>query len=392
MSKEKSIYSKDVILVMIAAFLFMSSTMFMNPLVNGYAKSLGATSAFAGLITGIMTIAAMFLRPIAGNLADRFSKYSLSFIGGILIVAGVIGYIFTPSSSWLLLFRVINGVGYVLCTVCMATWIADLVPRSHVGEAMGLYGLMNALAMALSPAISINLYHVIGYRNAIWLSVCFAASMVIIIQFVGNHSLPVKIDRPDRGKRSFKLIQKDAIPVAILTTLFALPYFTTQADIVTYAEQRHLHIAVGFYFLIYSVVLLLIRLFLKRYFDTVPFGPWLWLSTITTAFYIMMNAIMQNNWQMALAAGGMAFGYGVIYSVNQSTALLLAPVDEQGLANATFYLGLDIGMAFGPILSGLVDSYLPISWFYPIELVILPLAILVYLTNRKKLNNAINNH
>lgn len=392
MAKEKSIYTKDVILVMIAAFLYMSSSMFMNPLINGYAKSLGASSAFAGLITGIMTITSMFLRPFAGNLADRFSKYRLSFIGGLFLCAGVIGYIFTPSSGWLLLFRIINGIGYVLCTVCMSTWIAALVPRSHVGEAMGLYGLMNALGMALAPALGISLYRVIGYRQSIWISVACAAAMVIIIQFVVNHAMPVKVDRPNRGRRSFKLIQKDAVPVAVLTTLFSLPYFTTQADIVTYVEQRHLNVAVNFYFVVYAIVLLAIRLFLKRYFDTVRFGPWFWLSTLTTGLNIIMNAFMRNNWEMILAAGAMAFGYGVIYSVNQSTALLLAPMDEQGLANSTFYLGLDVGMAFGPILGGLIDTYLPIAWFYPVELVLLPVAILVYGINRKKLNHAISEH
>lgn len=67
-------------------FLFMFSTMFVNPLINGYAKELGASSAFAGIIVGIMSLAAMFLRPVAGNLTDKFSKYRLSFIGGTLIL------------------------------------------------------------------------------------------------------------------------------------------------------------------------------------------------------------------------------------------------------------------------------------------------------------------
>ena len=39
MTKEKSVYTKDVILVMAASFFFMFSTMFVNPLINGYAKS-----------------------------------------------------------------------------------------------------------------------------------------------------------------------------------------------------------------------------------------------------------------------------------------------------------------------------------------------------------------
>ncbi|WP_270450604.1 MFS transporter [Lactobacillus crispatus] len=390
MAKRKSIYTKDVVLVMAASFFFMFSTMFVNPLINGYAKELGASSAFAGIIVGIMSLAAMFLRPVAGNLTDKFSKYHLSFIGGVLIFIGVMGYVLTPSSGWLLLFRLINGTGYVLCTVCMTTWLAFLVPRQHVGEAMGFYGLMNALAMALAPAVSINIYQKIGYRTSLLASAVSALLMIVAIQFVGDHALPKK--RVRTQKKSFKIIQFNVLPVAILTTLFAIPYFVTQADIVTYVEQKHLTVAVGSYFLIYAVVLLIIRVGLKRYFDTVRFGVWFWLSLVSTAAYIILLAIMNNDWQMALAAALMASGYGIIYSVLQSTALLLAPIEEQGLASATFYLGLDIAMAFGPMISGVIDSALPIEWFYPVELVLVPLILVVYFIWRKRLNGAIDHH
>ncbi|WP_308555462.1 MFS transporter [uncultured Lactobacillus sp.] len=391
MAKRKSIYTKDVVLVMAASFFFMFSTMFVNPLINGYAKNLGASSTFAGVIVGIMSVAAMFLRPVAGNLTDKFSKYRLSFIGGILILIGVLGYIFTPSSAWLLLFRLINGTGYVLCTVCMTTWLAFLVPRQHVGEAMGFYGLMNALAMALAPALSINIYQKIGYRESLIASAVSALLMVVSIQFVGNHVKPIVRDKKNT-KKHFKIIQMNVLPVAILTTLFAIPYFITQADIVTYVEQKHLSVAVGLYFLIYAAVLLVIRIGLKRYFDTVRFGVWFWISLVSTAAYIVLLAIMNNNWQMALAAAGMAMGYGIIYSVLQSTALLLAPIEEQGLASSTFYLGLDIAMAFGPMLGGVIDSVLPIKWFYLVELVLIPFMLVVYFIWRKRLNGAIDHH
>ncbi|WP_278960459.1 MFS transporter [Lactobacillus apis] len=394
MAKEKSIYTKDVILVMAASFFFMFSTMFVNPLINGYAKSLGASSAFAGVIVGIMSIASMFLRPIAGNLTDKLSKYCLSLIGGILIMIGVIGYVIAPASNWLLIFRLINGAGFVLCTVCMSTWLAFLVPRAHVGQAMGFYGLMNALAMAVAPALAINVYQKTGYRLALIASAIAAFMMVIIIQFVGNRANPKKVTAKKKAGSShqFKIIQKNVLPIAMLTTLFAFPYFATQADLVTYAQERHLNVNVGSFFLIYAVVLLVIRIFLKNFFDTVKFGIWFWVSIGATLIYLLLLSTMKNNLMMALAAAFMAVGYGVIYSILQSTALLLAPISEQGLASSTFYLGLDIGMAFGPIIMGLISDLLPIKFFYPIQLLLLPLMLIVYWRYHTRLNGAINHH
>ena len=387
LKQKQSIYTKDVILVMAASFFFMFSVMFVTPLINGYAISLGASAVFAGVITGIMSVVSMFLRPVAGNLTDRFSKYSLSFIGGVLILIGVAGYCFSPSGNWLLIFRLINGTGFVLATVCMTTWLAFLVPRSHVGEAMGFYGLMNALAMALAPALAINLYKIIGYKSALWLAVLAALLMIVSIQFVGNHAKP-KIT--NNKKRKIKIIQKDAIPVALLTNFFAIPYFITQADIGVYVERQHFSIAVGYFFVIYAIALLLIRIGLKKYFDLIRFGFWFWLSLVAMILFLIIATFMVNNWLMGLAAIMLSIGYGVIYSVNQSTALMLAPIEEQGLASSTFYLGLDIGMAAGPMIGGVTAQNLAPDYFYPVLLVIVPIILIIYFIYRKKLNGALN--
>lgn len=391
MKERKSIYTKDVILVMAASFFFMFSVMFVTPLINGYALSLGSSAIFAGVITGMMSVVSMFLRPIAGNLTDRFSKYRLSFIGGILIFIGVTGYCFSNSGWALLIFRLINGTGFVLATVCMTTWLAFLVPRQHVGEAMGFYGLMNALAMALAPALAINLYKVIGYKLALALASAAALAMIIVIQFVANKAQPT-YDKEPFSLRKIKIIQKEAIPIALLTMLFAIPYFAAQADIVEYVTQRHLPVAVGYFFVIYAVALLAIRIGLKKYFDTVRFGVWFWISLLTTIIFLVSAAFMYNNWMMVLSAVSLAFGYGVIYSVNQSTALMLAPISEQGLASSTFYLGLDIGMASAPMIGGVVAQTLPQMYFFPSLLFIVPLLLIIYFVFRRKLNSAIDHH
>ncbi|MCT7792293.1 MAG: MFS transporter, partial [Lactobacillus iners] len=82
----------------------------------------------------------------------------------------------------------------------------------------------------------------------------------------------------------------------------------------------------------------------------------------------------------------------VIYSINQTTALLLSPLDQQGLASSTVYLGLDLGMASAPILGGIIASTIPHFYFYPIMLIMVPFVLVIYFIYRKKLNGAIQNH
>ncbi|MFC6201064.1 MFS transporter [Lactiplantibacillus nangangensis] len=385
MTKKFSFFSKDIVCVMLATFFYQFSIQAVNPLMNGYARNLGINRPFAGIIVGIMSLTSMVLRPFAGNLTDRISKYRLALIGGSLCAISDFGYFFSFDASWLLFFRLINGLGFVLCTVCLATWMAYLVPRQHLGAAMGYYGLLNALAMAIAPALAISIYQLLGYKFIISLAALSAVAMVVVIQLIDNHAKPA-VNLKDQH---FKIIQRDALPVAMIFSLLSIPYFVTQADIVMYVQERHLNITVSLFFLCYSLVLIVIRLLLKNYFDTISFGLWFAICIMATIGYIILLTIMQNNFEMILAAGLMAVGFGVMVSVSQSTALLLAPMAEQGLANATYYLGSDIGMSIGPIIGGILPTILPLKFFYPVMLLVVPLTATIYLVNRRKLNAAV---
>jgi len=398
----QSIYTRDVILVMAASFFFMFSTMLVTPLINGYALTLGVSAVIAGIITGSMSVVSLFLRPIAGNITDRFSKYRLSCIAGVLIFIGVVGYCIAPNGVWLIIFRLINGTGFVLATVCMTTWLGFLVPRNHVGEAMGFYGLMNALAMAIAPAVGIYFYKIIGYREALMLAAGAAFIMLIVIQFVSNHAYPLVQQKSCADStnacsteskapwRNVKILQKDAFPITLFMICFSIPYFATQADLVEYVADASLQVSSGLFFIIYAIALLIIRVVFKKYFDLVRFGIWFWISTIAMAGFLLMMSFMANDIHMSIAAILLSIGYGVIYSVNQSTAMMLAPRSEQGLASSTFYIGLDIGMATAPMIGGVLVTCVPHALFFPAMLVLLPLACVVYGHYRTRLNNAIN--
>ena len=79
----QKIYSKDIILVLAASFFYMASPMLVTPLITGFTESIGASAALMGLVGGMMNLVSLFCRPIAGNLADRVSKYKLSFARGL---------------------------------------------------------------------------------------------------------------------------------------------------------------------------------------------------------------------------------------------------------------------------------------------------------------------
>lgn len=394
---KSKLYSRDILFLLMASFFYFASPMLVTPLITGFSGSLGASAALMGAIGGLMNLCALFCRPFVGNLADRLSKYKVSFVGGLLQMVACLGYIFAVSPAMIVAARIVNGVGFACCSICMSTWMSNMLPKEKIGSSMGLYGTMNALAMAAAPAIGIRVYQTIGHRAAFVLAMIFALLTSVIIQFVKDKGMPVNAEPQETFASGKKLPAKHpqicdrkVIPIALIIMLFSIPYCATQSFLVTYTETRQINVAVSCFFPLYATALLVLRLSLKSLFDRLPFKVFLLAGSVCAAAGILFLAFMRNNLEMLLAAVFMAGGYGIMCSVCQSTAILLAGEARRGLANSTYYIGLDLGMALGPVIGGFLMGSVDIHWFYPILLVTVPAAILVcWLSGLKKLRGCV---
>ena len=407
---KQNVYSRDILLVLAASFFYMASPMLVTPLITGFTESIGSSAALMGIVGGMMNLCSLVCRPLAGNLADRMSKYRVSMIGALLMATACAGYIMAPNAAVVVVSRIINGVGFACCSVCMATWMSNMLPKEKIGSGMGVYGTMNALAMAAAPAIGVSAYQTFGYRVSFVIAFIFSLAIIVVIRFTGDKGEPENTgeerndtERADaeraeaentgresadeKQKRRLELIDVKVIPIALIIMLFAIPYCATQSFLVTYAEVRGLNISVSLFFPAYAVVLIVLRLSLRNLFDKLPFHVFLLVSALSELLAILFLTVMKNNAVMLLASCFLAGGYGVMSSVCQSTAILLAGKEKRGLANSTYYIGLDLGMTLGPLIGGALYGGLDIGWFYPVLMVTMPLAGVVYIAAGRRLKS-----
>ena len=382
----KKIFTKDLILVMTGGFFYMMCPMMTTPLVAGYAQSLGSQGIAMGLIAGAMNMCSLVMRPFAGNMADIFSKYRLAFAGGIIMCIACLGYMH-GSVQALLVSRIIHGIGFSLCSVAMATWFSGMLPKEKMGSGIGLYGTMNALSMAIAPVIGIQIQQHFGYRASFAAAVTVTVILMIIIQFVGDRGeteVPVE-ERMERMKK-VSVVDKNAAPVVPVIMMFAIPYFAIQTFIVSYIGERGLDADASLFFPVYSAVLLVMRIGMGPLFDRKPFGFFMWFCSACSFTGIMSLTFMKGNGLLLLAAVAMAGGYGVMCSVAQSTAIILAGPEKRGLANSTYYIGLDMGMVGGPVIGGLLYDHVKPEMFYPVFLFTIVIAMAVYFISLRNVN------
>ena len=379
---------------MTAALCYMSSNMIGTPLMPGYAGELGATGTVMGVVSGMMSIVSLFCRPIAGNLSDRVSKRLIVGIGSVLYLASSIWYAFATSPGSLIAARMVNGVAFACCSVCLATWMAMLLPIRHMGAGMGIYGTVNALAMAIGPAIGIEIRQLVGYRATFLLSAVLAVVMVAAVLLVRNGGAPpnrtnstvAATDDPQRSRSLPRrvlgaVIEPHVLPLAMVFMLFVTPYYAAQSFLVEYADARGFNVTVSLFFPIYAVALLVLHVTLRDLFDRKSFRFFFVACSICMLLALLGLDVMSNNWILAASAILTACGYGIMSSATQSQAVIIAGREHAGIANSTYYVGIDLDMTLGSLLGGFLYGNVGIIWFYPIFMLSMPLAWVIYIAS-----------
>lgn len=393
-----SMLSKNILLLLASGFFYFASPMLVTPLITGFSETLGAGAAFMGIVGGMMNLCSLFCRPVMGSFIDRISKYRLSMAGLLFMTVACAGYLLSVNPLMVLFFRIINGVGFALCSSSMSTWMSLLLPPEKIGSGMGIYGMMNALAMAVAPSIGVVLYQTLGYRISFIVAAVFTGLSLVLIQFVSDRGEPIlRPATPGPGKdtdknpgeaarKKLQIVEPKVLPIALIIMLFSIPYCATQSFIVRYTETRNLPVTVSLFFPIYAAALLILRFTMRDLFDRLRFSVFFAGSSLCAFLAILLLALMKSDLPMCVAAVLMAGGYGIMSSVCQSRAIVIAGREHAGLGNSTYYIGLDLGMTLGPMLGGLLYGSVDVRLFYPVLLLCVPMAVLVFLLNRRTLS------
>ena len=383
--KQPKFFSRDVILIFAACFFYMCCPTMVNSIIVGFTETVGGSGFIMGFVGGLLSLASLFCRPFAGNLADRINKARLSLIGSGLMVLACLCYLIATSPWLLVIGRILHGVGYSFCSVCMTTWFSLLIPKEKIGFGMGLYGTFQALGLAISPYFGIRLADSLGYRAAFGVAAIlavFTLAATLLIQDPGEPS------PSNASSRSLQLIEPSVVPIALIISCFAIPYSATQTFLVSFVAHSGSPVHADVFFPLYAVVLIALRLGLRNFFDRVPYHDFLFLGAASAAAAMLLLSSMNGYFQMFLAAAFMAGGYGIMCSVSQAEAIHISGKEKRGLANSTYYIGFDLGLALGPMVGGVLYENLDIGLFYPSFLVCSALPLLVYAICHKKMVHA----
>jgi EmrB/QacA subfamily drug resistance transporter len=104
-------------------------------------------------------------------LGDRFGRRRLFAIGLGVFTAGSIGAALAPSAELLVAFRALQGLGGAIVMPLTLTILSAAVPAERRGAALGAWGGISGLAVAIGPLVGGAVVEGISWQWIFWLNV-----------------------------------------------------------------------------------------------------------------------------------------------------------------------------------------------------------------------------
>lgn len=118
----------------------------------------------------LLTLASLLL--LSGSVADRFGRRRIFRIGLLVFVLGSAACSVAPDIGWLIAARVAQAVGgSMLNPVAMSIIVGVFTNPRERAKAIGLWGSVFGVSLALGPVLGGVLTQHVGWRSIFWINV-----------------------------------------------------------------------------------------------------------------------------------------------------------------------------------------------------------------------------
>ncbi|WP_454956762.1 MFS transporter [Gemella sanguinis] len=356
-------------------------------------SELGANPAQAGFAAGIYIIGTLIARLYIGKKLELIGRKQMLRFGAIIYLMTTIAYLISTNIIILDTVRFLNGFAYGTISTAANAIVTAYIPKSRNGEGINYYGLSTSLAAAIGPFIGILLLPIVGFKSVIILAIVLS-----VLVTVACYLFPVQnIELTDEHRETLNswalntFIEYKVLFISIVAFLIGLSYSSVLGFLSIYADNLGLSTAGAFFFVVYALIITLTRPFAGQIFDAKGENAVMYPSFIFLAIGLLTLSYTTTSFMLLLSGALIGLGYGTFMSNGQAVCLKLVEPSKVSIALSTYFIGLDLGLGFGPYALGTVHSFLSYSGIYVLCAVLtVAVAILYAIFYKGKDAKAIN--
>ncbi|ATH62038.1 MFS family permease [Staphylococcus pasteuri] len=391
-SNKAPIFTKRFNLNFIINFFVYLCMYLLIVVIAGYSKSeYHASDSLAGLVVGLFIVGSLIGRFGTGKYVNTFGPKRILMFGLFCLVITQALY-FIPGNIYFLMFvRLINGIATAIATTATGTIAAYVTPQTRKSEGISLFSLSLVLGTAVGPFFGILLLNTFSITLLFTLCIVLGILGLILSFFINIDFNPTNKEQNSTNSNGFSIhnfIAKEAVPVAIVMLLVGVTYAAILTYLQAFAEQRDLVSAASYFFIFYAVASLVTRPIAGRLMDSKNENVVVYPSFIALILSFICLMFSFNSGLLLLSGVLLGIGYGNLSSSMQAISIKVSPSFKYGLATSTYFIGLDVGIGFGPSFLGLFTHMISYSQIYGAMAILGILTTIVYFfVHGKKVKN-----
>lgn len=184
---------------------------------------------------------------LAGSMADRFGRRRVFLVGLMVFGLGSLCCALAPGIGWLIAARVVQALGgTMLNPVAMAIVVDTFTDPAERARAIGVFGSMSGLALALGPVLGGVMVDTLGWRSVFFVNVpIVAVAIVSALRFIPE-SRAVRARRFDPVGQILMAVLLSCVIYAVIEgpslgwlLILVTMAFASLVGIVRYESRRH---------------------------------------------------------------------------------------------------------------------------------------------------------
>ena len=322
--------------VWVANFMIFFSFMLLTPLLPIYlSEQFAANKDTIGLVLFGYAVMALVARLFSGYIVDSFPRKTVLLLSFAVFTLFFVGYVAAGTLVLFAVVRTVHGMPFGFTTVANSTVAIDVLPSSRRTEGIGLYGLSNNLASAISPMVAIWIYtETHNFDIIFWMATAVAAIGLII-----DGTVKTRPRERVKGKQKVSLDRFFLVKgtgAALTMVCFAFSYGVMSTYVAIYGKETlGIEGGSGTFFLLLSVGLILSRLQGNKALRERRITYNASIGVCVSLLGYLLFAAVPNEIGYYGAALIIGLGNGHMYPAYQNMFVDLAPHTQRGTANSS---------------------------------------------------------
>jgi EmrB/QacA subfamily drug resistance transporter len=180
-------------------------------------RDLDASLSQLQWIVDAYTVVLATLLILSGSIADRIGRKRVFSLGLTFFVLGSLLCSTAPTPGWLIAFRALQGVGGSMMNPVAMSIIRNVFtdPRERA-QAIGVWGGVVGISMALGPVVGGALTDAAGWRSIFWINVPLGLLAVLLVARVVPESRAARPRRLDPVGQVLAMVFLASLTYAII--------------------------------------------------------------------------------------------------------------------------------------------------------------------------------